>query len=70
MDTPASTNLALWNTLRRLPFGNWFFTQALCFKAPISVACNRVLRKRVLHAETRQGMAKDSPSPSVREPAR
>ncbi|MET9028899.1 hotdog fold domain-containing protein [Nocardia sp. NPDC004168] len=33
-DKPAGTNLALWNTLQRLPFGNWFFTQALCFKAP------------------------------------
>ncbi|MFD6394073.1 hotdog fold domain-containing protein [Nocardia sp. NPDC060259] len=33
-DTPASANLGLWNTLQRLPFGNWLFTQALCFKAP------------------------------------
>ncbi|MGW6120833.1 hotdog fold domain-containing protein [Nocardia sp. NPDC055165] len=33
--TPAvSANLVLWNTLQRLPFGNWLFTQALCLKAP------------------------------------
>ncbi|WP_280241105.1 hotdog fold domain-containing protein [Nocardia abscessus] len=31
---PGSTSLALWNTLQHLPFGNWLFTQALCWKAP------------------------------------
>ncbi|MEU4647242.1 hotdog fold domain-containing protein [Nocardia fluminea] len=28
------THLALWNTLQRLPFGNWLFSRALCLKAP------------------------------------
>lgn len=37
----AGANLALWNTLQRLPFGNWLFTQALCLKAPTSAACTR-----------------------------
>ncbi|VDR37886.1 Uncharacterised protein [Tsukamurella paurometabola] len=28
------TNLKIWNTLQRIPFGNWVFSQAVCFKAP------------------------------------
>lgn len=31
---PISTNLKIWNTLQRLPFGNRIFSQAVCFKAP------------------------------------
>lgn len=31
---PISTNLKIWNTLQRFPFGNWIFSQAVCFKAP------------------------------------
>ncbi|WAC55560.1 hotdog fold domain-containing protein [Gordonia sp. SL306] len=31
---PAGTNLKIWNTLQRIPFGNRIFTQALCLKAP------------------------------------
>ncbi|OZE03311.1 DUF4442 domain-containing protein [Rhodococcus sp. 05-2255-3B1] len=27
-------NFRIWNSLQRIPFGNWLFTQALCFKAP------------------------------------
>lgn len=34
-DTTASrTNLKIWQQLQKVPFGNWFFTQAVCFKAP------------------------------------
>jgi acyl-coenzyme A thioesterase PaaI-like protein len=29
-----SVNLRIWNQLRRLPFGNKMFSQAVCFKAP------------------------------------
>lgn len=29
-----TTSLDIWNTLQRLPFGNWLFTQGVCFKAP------------------------------------
>jgi acyl-coenzyme A thioesterase PaaI-like protein len=29
-----STNLQIWNTLRRVPFGNKIFSEAVCFKAP------------------------------------
>ncbi|TWH24146.1 hotdog fold domain-containing protein [Rhodococcus rhodochrous] len=29
-----TTNLDIWNRLQRVPFGNWLFTQAVCFKAP------------------------------------
>lgn len=32
--TTPSSNLRIWNTLRRLPFGNKIFSQAVCFKAP------------------------------------
>jgi len=39
MNTPTSidaqsANLRIWNQLRRLPFGNRIFSQAVCFKAP------------------------------------
>lgn len=32
--TVTSSNLRLWNTLHRLPFGNLLFSRAVCFKAP------------------------------------
>jgi hypothetical protein len=32
--TASGTNLQIWNTLQRIPFGKRIFTRALCFKAP------------------------------------
>lgn len=34
MTAPVSTNLKIWNTLQRVPLGRWFFSQAVCVKAP------------------------------------
>lgn len=31
--TPA-TNLKIWQKLQKVPFGNWLFTRAVCFKVP------------------------------------
>ncbi|MGP4056714.1 hotdog fold domain-containing protein [Mycobacterium sp. 4D054] len=28
------TNLRIWNTLQKIPFGTWMFSQAVCLKAP------------------------------------
>lgn len=44
-DKPGSANLALWNTLQHLPFGNWFFTRALCFKAPYFRSVHPVIQE-------------------------
>lgn len=40
-----SANLALWDRLQRLPFGNWLFTRALCWKAPYFRTVHPVLQE-------------------------
>ena len=29
-----ATNLRIWQKLQKVPFGNWLFTRAVCFKVP------------------------------------
>ena len=40
-----SANLVLWDGLQRLPFGNWLFTRALCWKAPYFRTVHPLLRE-------------------------
>lgn len=35
LGTPApGANFAIWQKLQKVPFGNWLFTRAMCFKVP------------------------------------